>query len=341
MKPLPISILAIISAPLGLLALEVTVESFRDGNIPTGYIVINQGMTADNLIKVSEPPYIDYLIPNNSGAPGITAQKEGGQYIVDSTVAELTGGANSLSGVPDIYHVAFEWSDGSPLPFGSEHYGVSWGGWSANETVNLITRINLASTQPLRIFHWFNDGWNYFNHSLDGHNLTITHFDSGGNIVEYFEAVLPSGGAEELFGDHRQFYTVIIDVQAISDGEFLLVQQAAGNIGYKGTAVAIREGGLPDPVLQYTPGAWSDDPILGQLYGYGDKWIYSPALGVIYDAYPWLFLQQTGWVADFGLAMNLANGIFLYSAAHGVIWTSADSIGQYYLFDEARWVPFQ
>lgn len=280
MKKLPIHLLILLSAPLGLCALDVTVEAFRDGKIPTGYIIIEEGISADEMIKVSEPPYVDYLIPNNSGATGITAQKQGGQYIVESTVGELPGGANNGAGAPDIYHVAFEWNDGIPLPFGSEYWGVSWGGWAANETVFLLTRINLASAEPLRIFHWFNDGWNYNNHeTLDGHNLAVTHYDSQGNTVDSFTAVLPSGGAEAIFGDHRQFYTAIIDVQATGDGDFLLIQQEGGNIGLKGTAVALAGAPQKD---------WLGFPVDDNGWANSGDWL--SWLNVTYD--PWILIPQ-------------------------------------------------
>ncbi|MGC9452926.1 MAG: hypothetical protein ACP5I4_15925, partial [Oceanipulchritudo sp.] len=56
-------------------ALDVTVESFRDGNIPDGYSDVSSGVQTGEVILVSEEPFLDYLIPNNSGSAGITAQK--------------------------------------------------------------------------------------------------------------------------------------------------------------------------------------------------------------------------------------------------------------------------
>jgi hypothetical protein len=333
----------LLSAQAALGALDVTVESFRDGNIPAGYADVSSGVQTGEAILVSEEPFLDYLIPNNSGSAGITAQKAGGQYIVDSTVAELpAGGANRLAN-PDRYHVPFEWTDGTPLPFGTDYYGVSWGGWTATEVATLTTRISFPTTEPVRIHHWFNDGWNYNQDGsghdiLDGHNLTVTLYDAVGAVKQRYTEVLPSGGAEDIFGDHRQFYTALINVSGHSAGDIVVISNEGGNVGFKGTAVA-RGTQVPPPMLEYFTGQWNYDGRLGWLYGYGGGWIYSPVFRFIFESYPWIYSPQHGWMLDYQ-ADIISNGLHLFSTNLGLVWILDSNGGRFWVYGESRWESF-
>lgn len=241
---------ALLLPSLNTFALTLEVERFANGQpLPFGYQeVIQTGIDPAEVIKVSEAPYIDYMIPNNQGSSGITAQKQGGQFLTGTNAADPGGGflgANNYPD-PDRWHVVFEWTDGLPLPFSSDYYGVSHSGWSATAVSNLITRVDLASTETLTIYHWFNDGWDYNNHTLlDGHVLTVTQYAADGNTVDSASVLLPSGGAEAFFGDHRQFYTSTITATATGEGDFLIISNEGANVGYKGTAVAILDSGTP------------------------------------------------------------------------------------------------
>lgn len=229
-------------------ALTLEVDRFENGmeELPFGYQeVVQTGIDQALVINVSEAPYVDYLIPNNQGNSGVTAQKQGGQYIVGTNAADPGGGflgANNWPD-PDRWHPVFEWTDGLPLPFGSDYWGVSHSGWSADQESNLITRINLATTEEVTVYHWFNDGWDYDNHYLDGHVLSVTQYNAAGTEIDSQSVTLPGGGADAFFGDHRQFYASVVKATATAEGDYLILQNKGANIGYKGTAVAILEGG--------------------------------------------------------------------------------------------------
>lgn len=342
MKVLPL-FLGLSASLSGLQALDLTVESFRDGAIPIGYSDVSGGIDEAQTVNVSAEPFVDYLIPNNSGSPGITAQKAGGSYLVDSTVAELSGGANKLTN-PDKFQVVFAWQDGTPLPFGSDYYGVSWGGFSASESVTLTTRIDLASEDPLRIYHWFNDGWDYTNHVfLDGHQLRVRHYDAQGNVLAELEEVLPSGGSEELFGDARQFYTATIDVKRGAPGEFVLIEQEAANIGYKGTAIALRqEEPEPDGWL-IEVGQSNEDRLLGVTYGLDDGFARSSVLGFFsYPTEPWLYQPHYGWLVipeQPGRDISVG-GVFYFSPDYGYLFVHADAQGWFYSYRYDVWDHF-
>jgi hypothetical protein len=342
-KPLPLACL-LFTGPFAFSALNVTVESFRDGNIPTGYAYTEDGIQEGEGIDLSAEPYLDYLVPNNSGSTGIAAQKMGGAYIEDSTVSELgssfgTGGANKSNFAPDWYRPVFNWSDGTPLPFGSDYYGVSWGGFSDSVVATLDTQITFPDSNAVRIYHFFNDGWNYGTHvSLDGHHLTITQYSSGGAIKDQFFESLPSGGAEDLFGDGRQFYTAIIDISGQAAGDFILIRNEGANVGYEGTAVARGEE-PPAPALEYAEGTWTQDSTFGYLYGVSGNWIYSPVMQFLYEVYPWVYSPKHGWLADFQVS-PIQVGLYLYSPQLGLLWVENSAAGRFWIYAESRWDSF-
>jgi hypothetical protein len=305
-----ISLTCLLALSAGALTLDV--QSFRDGNIPLGYVNVADGVDPGEAINVSEPPFVDYLIPANSGSPGITAQKTDGAFIVESTVTGLEG-ANSLTN-PDTYQVVFAWSDGIPLPFGQDYFGVSWGGWSNAETRTLITRVDLASDEEVTVYHWFNDGWDYSGHeSLDGHNLKVTHHAADGSVIAEELAVLPSGGAEALFGDHRQFYSSVIRATRTAAGDYLIIDNTAANVGYKGTAVALEGGGGGGPAFELTViGDWNQylEPPLGWVHGHDAAWGWSLFLGHVHVAnFPYLYHPGLGWMEQ---VAGDATGVWAY-----------------------------
>ncbi|MCD8483350.1 MAG: hypothetical protein LR015_12235 [Verrucomicrobia bacterium] len=283
MKKSLLTLLAASVASSGAFALTLEVQRFG-GDLPTpaGYHDVAAGINPDLVVRVSEEPFVDYLIPSNSGTAGIIAQKAGGLFIASSTVNSF-GGANNLIN-PDRYQVVFEWEDGTPLPLASDFYGVSWSGWSNTEVANLTTRVNLATDAAVTVFHWFNDGWNYASggHTvLTGHVLSIRHYNAAGTEIDSISAVLPSGGAESIFGDHRQFYSAIITATRANEGDYLIITNEGGNIGYKGTAVAIMDSGPTDPK---GPGVFEDYDVENGWVDTGDwlGWVYV-------EHYPWVF----------------------------------------------------
>ncbi|MEX0332684.1 MAG: hypothetical protein AB3N64_14810 [Puniceicoccaceae bacterium] len=306
-----LSIAALFSAfACSLSALTLELQKIQNGEpLPFGYQNTNEGAPdfapveydTSLIVRVSEPPYVDYMIPRNDGTIGILAQKSGGEYIVGSNADDPGGtayGSNQWPD-PDRWHPVFEWTDGTPFPFGSDYWGVSHSGWSRSDESNLITRIELASTEELTIYHWFNDGWAYqgprgSNHdTLTGHTLTVTQYTSAGAEVASESVLIMQGGAEDFFGDHRMFATSIIKATATAPGDFLIISNFGANIGYKGTAVAILESETPDwygyPV---DPEGWADTtPWLGWVNVTFDPYIWVVNLGkYIYIG------DDSGWV---------------------------------------------
>ncbi|MGC9452365.1 MAG: hypothetical protein ACP5I4_13065 [Oceanipulchritudo sp.] len=279
--------------------LTLEVQKFdNSGSVPAGYQDVSDGIEAAEVINVSTDPFVDYLIPSNSGSAGITAAKFGGSYITESTAPDLPGGANSLID-PDKYQVVYTWDDGDPLPFGSDYYGVSWGGWSASETVTMTTRIDLVTDEEVTVYHWFNDGWNYADgghDTLTGHNLTVTHYNGSGGVIAEETVTLPSGGAEDIFGDHRQFYASIMTATRTAAGDYLVITNLGANVGYKGTAVALLGGGgeqtwngyplRPDGYVDTTP--WMGFVYAGNAEA---KWVWNINLA------KWVYVNDdSGWV---------------------------------------------
>lgn len=287
-------------AAASLQGLTLEVQKVENGQpIPAGYQDVSDGIEASEVLNVSADPFVDYLIPNNSGSAGITAQKDGGMYITASNI-DTFGGANNLI-TPDILQVVFEWSDGTPLPFGSEFYGVTWGGWSADAVTTLTTRVDLASSEEVTVYHWFNDGWNYADggHSvLSGHVLTITQYTAGGTEVASETTTIPSGGAEDFFGDHRMFCSSIITATATAAGDYLIITNEGGNVGYKGTAVALLggSGGQTWNGYDVSPDGWVDTmDWMGMVNVTSDPWIWSLDLGkyvYIVDGSGWVYVPN-------------------------------------------------
>jgi len=343
------SILAIaglfLAAASAQAAFTITIEDFSEGNIPYGYAYLLDGATNDEPLDLSAAPFIDYMVPNNQGSAGITAEKVGGQYFTSSTVAELPGGgANRLVSAADSFRPLFNWSDGDPLPFAEYYFGVSWGGFSVSEVATLETQITFPDASPVRVIHWFNDQWPYTttgHNLLEGHRLTVTLFDGVGNIKHEEVRVLPGGGAEDVFGDGRQFYTGFIDVTGHAAGDILIIRNEGGNVGFEGAAVAVLDAPPPPPPpsLEYEAGVWTDDPSLGWLFGVSDRWVFSPTLGFVLEQYPWLYAPAHGWFADFR-ATTPDQGLFLDSDAYGLVWVAPDGSGSFWIYGENRWASF-
>lgn len=285
------------------LALEVEVQRFSaDGPVPFGYQKVTDGIDATAVLDLRDDRYVDYLITRNSGNPGITAQKQAGAFLRASTVDQFNG-ANRLTH-PDAWHVVFRWDDGEPLRFGRDFYGVTWHGWSETEAVTLQTRIHLATTGPVRVYHFFNDGWDYAHHTmLEAHQFTVTHHGADGSVRAVEARALTHGGAETWFGDHRQFYTAIIEATRIAEGDYLILAHEAANIGYKGTVVALGED------------TGARGPGVFAAYALADGWVDTGDwLGPVYVArYPIVYvhrlqrflfspdnLAQPGWFYVFG-----------------------------------------
>jgi hypothetical protein len=286
------SALCVLMASISAHGLTLEVHNFQNGQpLPFGYqTVANESyemITPDReqSIKLSEAPYVDYMVPNNQGSSGITAQKVNGQFIAASNASDPGGGflGSNMYPNPDRWHPVFEWSDGLPLPFGSDYWGVSHSGWSATQESNLVIRINLATSETVTVHHWFNDGWNYADgghETLSGHVFNVTHYSADGNVLASEEVTLPSGGAELFFGDHRQFYFASITAQATADGDFLMLSNRGGNVGYKGTAVALL-GGEASSWLGFPidEDGWADTGTwLGSVYVALDPWTWVPVL---------------------------------------------------------------
>lgn len=275
-------------------------------------------------LDLSAAPFVDYMVAFNSGTPGIVAEKATGAFLngEESTVAQLSGGANgnfavegeSGTGNPLIpvgterFAVFAKWSDGTPLPSATGWWGVSWGGWNANDVEEMEVRVNLASDQKVNVVHWFNDGWLYSSdvdgtegtvHTvLDGHELYVTHHAADGSVIAEEALVLPSGGAGDALGktgdylirvrDHRQFYTATVSATRTDEGEYLMLKHRAANIGYRATAVTLAND---------TP--WDENAGGETWLGYnvgGDGWVNTESwinyVNVTFQ--PWVYIESLG-----------------------------------------------
>lgn len=281
-------------------------------------------------LKLSEAPWVDYMVAFNGGIAGVLAEKVGGTFLEasESTISGLSGGSNgdfAPEEIPrpagEVYSLFANWTDGSPLPSSpGDWYGVSWGGWSSTDIETLEVKVNLTSDQAVNVAHFFNDGWIYstdldgtigdFHQTLDGHEFSVKHYDANDGLIAEQQFVLPSGGAQDivaagpdlgrpLIKNHKQFYTATITVTPSGAGEYLLLNHRGGNIGYRLTAVTVgndrpwEEGSGTD--------IWNGYPVdngivdtggwLGFLYVELDPWIWSYSLGK-YTHIP----DDSGWV---------------------------------------------
>lgn len=73
--------------------------------------------------------------------------------------------------------------------------------------------------------------------------------------------------------------------------------------------------------LYLQPGEWIQDPRLGWVYGYDADWGFASGFGYVHVAWTphWFYQYDLGWLAPLG--GDYANGIWLYSKDHGIIWT--------------------
>ncbi|MEX0332685.1 MAG: hypothetical protein AB3N64_14815 [Puniceicoccaceae bacterium] len=293
-----------------LSALTVEVQKIQNGQpLPFGYQLTNEGAPdfdpveydTSLILYVSDPPYVDYMLPRNDGTIGILANKVGGQFIVETNAEDPGGtayGSNQWPD-PDRWHPVFEWTDGTPFPFGSGYWGVSHSGWASDDESHLVTRVNLASFEEVTIYHWFNDGWAYqgprgSNHiSLTGMNYTITQYAADGSEIASELFIIEQGGAEDFFGDHRMFATGIIKATATAPGDYLIIENLGGSVGFKGMAVAILESETPDwHGYSVDPEGWADTtPWLGWVNVTFDPWIWVVNLG----SYNYIG-DNSGWV---------------------------------------------
>ena len=302
-----------LTAPVAALsALDVVVSEFIDGEpTPPGYVNVTGGVPTGSALRVSHAPFVDYIIPANSGGTAaIIAVKEGGVYLSNPSDPNVFsdigsgGGANNLI-TPDAWQIVFEWEDGEPVPFGEDFYGVSWANWSNTQFATMTTRVDLPDDNPVKVWHFFNDGWNYgtdgSGHTvLNGHVLSVTHYNAANTMIAEEEFVLVGGKAAGFFGDHRAFYTAEITVQRQAEGDYVIIDNIGANIGYKGTVVELLEATEPTewagfPIIN---GAYVDTgDFLGMLFLAGDfiyvfdlgGWAYLPE-SLVESSGTWLFI---------------------------------------------------
>ncbi|MCC5806642.1 MAG: hypothetical protein JJU00_09980 [Opitutales bacterium] len=292
---------ALAVAAASVSALEVTVSEFVNGEpIPPGYVEVVPEVPDGSALMVSEPPFVDYLIPANSGSPAVIAMKEGGQYLsnpsdpdIFSNAGSGGSGANSFAGGdnPDLWHVVFTWDDGTPVPFEEDFYGVSWANWNVDTVAEMTTRVDLPDDNPVKVWHFFNDGWDYAgsgHNAVDGHILTVAHYNASGVVVAEESVTLSGGNATDFYGDNRGFYTAEIVVQRQAEGDYVLIGNTGGNIGYKGTVVELLEADETDPEWAGIPliDGWADTgDFMGLVYPVGD-FVY------VWDLQGWLYLPE-------------------------------------------------
>ncbi|MGC9452097.1 MAG: hypothetical protein ACP5I4_11690 [Oceanipulchritudo sp.] len=205
---------------------SVTTQSSDDGT-PFGYQDVSGGVDDAKVLNLSAIPYLDYLVPTNSGAPAIQAQKATGAFITASTVADL-----DATSTADTDQVAFDWSDGDPTASGDNYYGTATATGTAATTVTLETRVDLAQDGPLTVTHWWNDPWDYgASGSLPGHVLTIERYNALDELVDVSQTVHT---ASTVPG----YYTGKIRITRDAAGDYLIIRNTGHALGYSGTAVS-------------------------------------------------------------------------------------------------------
>lgn len=106
------------------------------------------------------------------------------------------------------------------------------------------------------------------------------------------------------------------------------------------TVLYAGDGPIPKHGLAYCPNEWNEDPIMGWLIGCTlDDWFISSVMGMLFDAYPWLYSPEMGWLLCLQEG-RMREGIHFYSPESGYIWTSEAFGGWYYLYSENRWAAF-
>jgi hypothetical protein len=254
--------------------IHVDTQVVGGGNVPFGYqnFTSEENIDPEWIIDLSSSEFVDYMIPKRSGAPGIRAKKIDAPFLTQTTVESFTGGTNSS----DAWQVVFAWSDATPTLAFSGFYGVSWSGWDNTIEQTLLTRVDLATSQPVTIYHWWNDGWNYANPSmLPGQILNVSLYNAADELIDVYEAVYGSG-----------YHTSIIGVTRSAPGDYLLITNTGHNVGYKGTAVAaVLDSDLSFP--QKVSGierenGWLESPWLGYFYEINSEWIYHVGLGHLF-----------------------------------------------------------
>lgn len=360
--------------PGALFGLSVDVERMSvENGLPWGYADAtglrdgSETFTPEAFsINVSAPPFVDYMISMNSGAPGILAEKVDGPFLnaSESTVAQLSGGANGAF-APDAlpigterFSLMLQWEDGTPFPFADGWFGVSWGGWHNTDIEEMEVRVNLAVDGPVNVVHWFNDGWLYRTdldgtegnaHTiLDGHEFRVTHYAADGSVIADIEKVLPSGGAGNARGktgdflnfarDHRQFYTASVTATRTGEGEYLMLRHRAGNMGYRATAITLGNDRPWASGFALSVGDWINDSIAGHTFGFSAEWGYSLSFGVVYAAMMpnALYSASLGWLL--GPSGDIESGLYLYRTdTSSWIWLHADVQGSYFDFGTNAW----
>jgi hypothetical protein len=300
--------------------LMVETQTFENGNIPFGYqrFETEEEIDSSQIINLSGENFADYLIPKRSGTPGIRAKKIDGPFISESTIESFTGGANSV----DSWQVVFEWSDAEPTLEFSGFYGVSWSGWSNTEEETLETRINLDSTGPVTVYHWWNDGWNYNDPSiLLGHILNVTQYSASGEVVDVFEESFPGG-------NFPTFYATVVEATRQNPGDYLSITNTGHNIGYKGTAVS----GEPDVALTF-------DDLVGASAGSGDQ-LVSPWFGAYTPSTDgWILHSEQGWLYT-GFVTDMASMVFWSDYLGSFLWSSESVWPVVYDYSGERWIYF-
>lgn len=211
-------------------------------------------------------------------------------------------------------------------------------------------------------------GWQDTPHpTLDGHEFTVTHHAADGTVLDEVALVLPSGGGTNVLGvandyasqfgvlpsginmrgdkyylinNHRQFYTATITATRQAEGDYLILKNTGGNIGYRMTLVTLGndrpwdEGGP----FALTPGEYVYDDYLSWTYGATPEMGQSQMLGWVYvplhpDA---IYAYKLGWLlAPTGLA---STGLYFYRFdTANWIWTNENYGGFYWDYASSSW----
>jgi len=203
-------------------------------------------------------------------------------------------------------------------------------------------------------------GWPDTPHpTLEGHEFTVTHHSADGSVVEEVQLILPSGGGTNVPGKaneyaaqfgvqpattdvrpdgkyylidtHIQFYTGSITATRQAEGDYLILRNRGGNVGYRMTLVTLGndrpwDEGSGDLVLNEW--SWLD---FSWVYGLTEEWGISTYMGYVYVPFlPYVYQVDLGWL--FYASSSGDNHYFYSFDLNSYILINEGFGGYYYIY---------
>ncbi|MCC5805954.1 MAG: hypothetical protein JJU00_06450 [Opitutales bacterium] len=277
--------------------------------------------------------YDDYYVPDVSGGPPALAFQKAGADLIQSVIFETPGqsGSNTLRNQPLTFFSFDDATDpGETFDgfFESEYFGVAWGGDIAGDTV-FTWRIETGG-QPFTVLHWWNHGLNEFQ------RMTATLYNANGEVLASGNTYFNWPGNE----NGNVGFTSFIEVNPTGEGDFVIVENQGQNVGWRATAVFLREDDEPPPHNPYPldGGATGvqDDPVFGAIEVLTPEVGMMDWLGLVWFAeYPWIYQAGTGWWFHAGGSHDAA--MILWSPDSGWVQIESAWVGWMWSVNESEW----